>query len=971
MNHHHSWNRKYHIPTRVAWLTEITDDRAARLERTLLDAIRRAVASATSEDAAITAGTRQDDGPLRELYASERFRPERGTYAVPTYDNGGEAIEIPVEVAVTFEEEAIYASPDQVIEHTPQFQRATVMTLPGNRYVFVSSHRYATTLDIGRAYAWGRTLFGASAWVIVAKPDKHGELVYNVAALDKPITEADLGIEPVAAPETEMRPVGFFRGRILEKLADDYSVVAVGFKGGGFATPTPEAYATFVSGVRETREAGTAAVDPGIARHAVFGAIDDLLARGGSDNLERAADLLSELNATAFALVDWQTRAQYLKVLADAWTEEPEETAIVELLKAMGSRSELDAALGLLHQQDVFDKLFADLDSQIWSLLIEIGRKLGEPKPITFEFILTLLQDAGLLPRSLEELLLRITIGPTGPAITPDLIADLEEAARGFVRFLGGTLESIVTLISHPDKLIEGAAQLARLALMVQLAHLGYPHALRYLANVVRLMSQQVVLGLRGAEVLALNEEIIRRIRWAVLWEIASWFIGVGEVNAILSSAGVGKRLAALGRLLRVLRSLGRAAESEEAISKIAHIAVLLRRAGTAAHEDEVLRLLAHLPEEDVLRLGRHLEPIDVQAFEDLAAISTRHPELGAAIQHVRERCEALALLQRRTGVLNDTLVVGFQRLAQRSGFTNSELLSLIDNIPSDHAELFMRAVREMPVSAFGSGIGARRYGFFYRLANNPRSIRFMLDTGYDTFSALYRHAGYDFARFEEYLQAIEDLAQRMPAAKRAVEYRRLLDRLAAGEPTAVAELRTAANTRRAAAGTPLIRSFTAVELDEIVRTTPDIRDIRRLSEQMDNSTAGSLFERWVHSHVFGRRPGTQRIRLRVRSAENPHMDQLWQDRVSDVYLESDGTVWDAKIYRTSGEIDAFQLDDYRKMEEAGFVIDGAGVRRNVSSINYIFSDRAAAEANRSLIHVQAGGEAWFVDDRGILKHLD
>ena len=143
-----------------------------------------------------------------------------------------------------------------------------------------------------------------------------------------------------------------------------------------------------------------------------------------------------------------------------------------------------------------------------------------------------------------------------------------------------------------------------------------------------------------------------------------------------------------------------------------------------------------------------------------------------------------------------------------------------------------------------------------------------------------------------------------------------------------------------------------------------------KLAAQMDNGSAGSLFERWVNKQVFGRQIGASRTRLRVRMADNPHLEPLWQDRVSDVYLQADGSVWDAKIYQSGSEIDVAQLDDYRKMEEAGFVINGDGQRQTIRSINYIFSDRAAAEANKATLHVQGGVEAWFVDDQGVLQHL-
>jgi hypothetical protein len=159
-------------------------------------------------------------------------------------------------------------------------------------------------------------------------------------------------------------------------------------------------------------------------------------------------------------------------------------------------------------------------------------------------------------------------------------------------------------------------------------------------------------------------------------------------------------------------------------------------------------------------------------------------------------------------------------------------------------------------------------------------------------------------------------------------------------------------------------------QLDEIVRKTPDIRELRKLAAKLDNATAGSLFERWVNRYVFRNRSGLRRTRLTVRVKDNPNLG-LGRDRSSDVYIEADGSVWDAKIYRSRKEIDVYQLDDYRKMEEAGFVLTPQGKRQRVQEINYVFSDQAAAEVNRSLVQVQGGAEVWFINDEGMLMHLD
>src|SRR5439155_22112638 len=104
---------------------------------------------------------------------------------------------------------------------------------------------------------------------------------------------------------------------------------------------------------------------------------------------------------------------------------------------------------------------------------------------------------------------------------------------------------------------------------------------------------------------------------------------------------------------------------------------------------------------------------------------------------------DAIAL----TGRLSDNLVEGFQKLTTWSGFSNTELFNLMDSLPAEHAELYMRIIRGMPESAYARGIGARGYTFFNNLTQRPRAMRFIGESNYETFSALYRHSNYDFAR--------------------------------------------------------------------------------------------------------------------------------------------------------------------------------------------------------------------------------
>jgi len=153
-------------------------------------------------------------------------------------------------------------------------------------------------------------------------------------------------------------------------------------------------------------------------------------------------------------------------------------------------------------------------------------------------------------------------------------------------------------------------------------------------------------------------------------------------------------------------------------------------------------------------------------------------------------------------------------------------------------------------------------------------------------------------------------------------------------------DLRDAVNNRRLAVGLKPMRTMTASELDEIVSKTPDIKQIRDIAAGLDNTSAGSLFERWSNRYVSHRPVGAERPRLFVAGKDNPSLE-MWRDRTSDFYLEADGSVWDTKMYRPGTEVDVVQLDDYRKMEELGYIITSDGTRREVTAIRCLFSERA------------------------------
>ena len=973
--------KRFYLPAQIVYPENLPSDLRLRLETVIVASICR-VAEQTTSGAQIVAASPGSAEQARERFTSQRLNPDQAAYAIPSYDDGGAPTDVPIKQAG----EAIEAPPlklrwrhpqgnvadDRVISGTSPFEDQLVAIFPGWQAVRVHADRYAVTTDLRRAVTWGNLLFGARSYVILEGPTGQANLRYFVIGTTHALHAHD--VTPGTGTTIAGGEVWGVKHRIYwqPQLHDDqhgyYMLRALFTAEGQPMWPlsrelVEEFYAELKLGKPQQQ-----VVPKEMARPLVFGEIDRLIA---ADKGEEAARKLAELDAAAFALVDWEIKAKYLEVLTDAWTLEAEEIAIIEILKSMSGRAELDAALGLIKQKGKYEKLFRDINSQIWSLLVEVGKRFGDPGPITYRFLVELLQDAGLVPRDWKDIAKYISLGPDGPIISSDLFAEAEEAARSFVEFLGGAIEGIVMLVAHPDKLLEGIAQLVKLSVMAQLAEMGYPPAVQFVGSILKNLAPQVVYGFKGAVVLGITGQMLRRVKWAIIWEVASWFIGIGEVKAAISGIGITEKLSALGRLLRVLRLLGKAGEVEQTAAKMEHLARLLQKVSILTHEDEVLRLFSHLPEQDILRIARGMESADVHAVQSMAELTTKYPELAEAAQHALGRAEALYRLEARAGMLSDNLIEGFQKLATRSGFSNTELFNLMDSLPAEHAELYMRIIRGMPESAFGRGIGARGYNFFNNLAQRPRAMRFVSEANYETFSALYRHSNYDFARFEENLQALEDLVQKIPVDRRTVEYQRLLDRLRDGDLATLEELRQAVNARRAAAGSPLIRSFSAAELDAIVEKTPDIKKIRELAKEMDSSSRGSLFERWSNRYVFKRKN-----KVRVVKADNAHLEEIEGGlftefhREIDHYDEVTGEIWDTKVYGRDTVPDREQLHDYRIMEEAGEIQAADGRKLPINDVNYLFSDINAAQENASLIRVEGGGSVWYIDDTGDLRLL-
>lgn len=665
------------------------------------------------------------------------------------------------------------AEPDQVIDAAPPFDGALIMTLIGLRYIFVRSHRYAISTNIARIAQWGNNLFGVKGFAILADVDTHGTKHYYAASLDEAHTSSDLRAAPVEGHQGLASIAG---ARLLDRTASGHLIVAAHFKD---LTVAHDIFG-FARQLQGAAAGGQGALPAALTRATVFREIDALLEGGSDEQRERAADLLSELTVTAFAAVSWEAKARYLDVLVRAWTLAPQERAIVEIIKSVTTRAQLEAIFQRLREGGIWNQLFDDLDGELWSLLITLGEQFGSPGGLTLEDLRRLLLESRLL-----EPVAGIAIGPDGPEISVHAMDELAQAARAFVNTIGGFLESIYGLIAHPDQLIEGVGQLLKLMVMWQLADIGYVPAIEYRAQLVGHIAQQVVFGMKGAAILGNQvQRILTRVKWAVIWEVVSMVVGVGEIRAAAEALNLSEKVAAIARFVRLLGLIGRAAEEERVATSLTRLATILGRATTEIHgEERLLVLLSHLPEEHAGQLAHALEGIELSEGMTLAQLTAAHPELARVATRSLRQAECLSVLAGKAGGVSDEVVRVFQRIVG-AGHEPEEILRIMRRIPDGEGARFSRMVGAIPADVSLAGVASR--DLLNTLAGSTTRMNAVIDLGFAPVQRVFQRAGQNAALVDDYLTALSAIRGRLPPATAATDFAHLLESLEQGEPGAL-----------------------------------------------------------------------------------------------------------------------------------------------------------------------------------------
>jgi hypothetical protein len=135
------------------------------------------------------------------------------------------------------------------------------------------------------------------------------------------------------------------------------------------------------------------------------------------------------------------------------------------------------------------------------------------------------------------------------------------------------------------------------------------------------------------------------------------------------------------------------------------------------------------------------------------------------------------------------------------------------------------------------------------------------------------------------------------------------------------------------------------------------------IASQMGPSQRGSMFEHWARQHILN---VDFKNMERISIGENLYRQYgLSQPRVSDLFIDAEGTAWEFK-YKPGGEVPVQQANDY------SLLIGQSHPAKNgvqIEAVNYIFSTQQAAQDNLALLRGLDIG-VYYVDLDGTLKSL-
>lgn len=680
---------RVHLPTSCDAKPRVGARDIVGLERTILAAVRRAVSTTIGDVASPSSGVVI---PAAAKPAGPRDGGDRGDPGHSRRPGDGRD-GFPEDAAIAGES-GMRPGDDAVSDAPPPFQKAVAVALPGNHYVVVDASRHAVTGDLARAITWGRLLFPGVARVIASRPAPAGGVLYYVAGLSEGVRTEDLDVVHRRHDASGFTR-GEFQGRVLDTVGGEYAVEAVVLADGSVAAPSRAAFEHVMVHSREASTRSDSRFDIAHARAAVFGGIDHAIADPAGPGLAHAVAWLSELDHQAFALLDTATVIGYLGILATADRGAARERAIVELFKSVGDETALREVVHRLKERRLWEALLDGLDKEVWTLFELLGKRLGGNVRIAFSDMVSLSRECLCLPGIPFPGVVK------GEDVVRAGVDEFEEAARGLGRFVTETLDGVAELVRKPASVVDAIRAIATLELLLARAHLGDRQAVEELQKAIAALSDRLIAIYRGIVATGALPRIARRVKWALIWELASFVVGAGEIKAGAAAIVATERWAAVARVVGIIGRVGRVGDETAMAGRIHRFARMLHAtSGALRDETAILNALGRMHGNDVARLLELFAELETSGGTDIVRIVERHPDL----LHKLRRAEAVEAWSLRSGVPGEVSEHALEVLTRSEAMSAEQLARSLHQLSGKEARL-VTAVTEATRDHAGIGV--------------------------------------------------------------------------------------------------------------------------------------------------------------------------------------------------------------------------------------------------------------------------
>lgn len=923
---------QFHVPESINMDDKVSVELKNRIMETVKRAILRVASNSNSNGQPIEL-LQNESGSLLERFDSDRLRASGEGYGIPSYDEGGEEVEVSLKAANIVGELATTAG-DTIVRQP--FPNTTVLSTGSSFFYAGGGSYYLTAQNLQRAMDWGNILFGGLGFAVFQKSGAslHDD-PYHVVPLTKPLDIHELGglSEQPSGDEIGNEDLHLVQDWARLVSSQTHSTVTVVTRDGVILLRTnsdkwsPAMYENVLSQVAEAE------------KYLSFADVNmitsNLVQQGRTVSGEQGiVDVLVNMDRAVFASIPWTQRAEYLEILITAGAGEREEIAILEMIHGTHSVAELEAIFAILRQRGVYPQLFDELDARVISLLRELGkyRPQGE---INWQFLVNMFLDLGFLPAT-----------PVFAQPRNDPLREFDRIAAGVEDWLRSTWEGIRFLVTQPAKVAEGLLHLVEFLWILEKARPKSPLPLSPIptplspippilsdqwrgdkeaqALVNQMMRQAglaVIEAIRGLEYveelgtpfnnrgkgMEITRDIIGRLKVLLVIELLTWFIGIGEIKAAISGARITERIAGLARILRSVRIFGRATDVTSTAARIERVLEVLSNLAKLTDQTQVMRIVDFLPEDQLTNLARLAEAVDLPPNSNIDILRTALEGNSALLSSVDEIANTLSVftrLENKVGIgkITDEMARGMHVLLAHAPWPDTELLRLIDNIPVEHLDEFMQAMPFLKPNMFiNFGVDS-----FTVLAQRPRILSFIREVGSDVFDVTFQRAGANgLDAFEDF---VEGVALKRSQIGDPVAYQHFIDRLGQGEVSAFDEVADALNAQRLSqatqAGQAAALGLKRLEdgnythllqyLDELQDATLSNAKAARIAELPEKELRGlehmareynefSTHTDWIDM-TLDIEPSTRRSLLELMDDVAPHTDEGLYKVLKDFY---------------------------------------------------------------------------------------